>query len=196
MRRAGVNFATSRATVEYDPQQTSISDMMAEVRRTGYDTAGNAKAEFVVDDSARPSGSGTQLEEHLNSLPGVVRVDFNLAMRRVLVEYLADRIDLASIQEAIEAFGYTPSESRAGAEIEADGHSDEYRSLRRKFWVAAILSLPAGDCMGGNRSSCSRATRWRGHATSTVCLRKQQARVAADEFNGIAVETAGQLMAR
>lgn len=185
-----MNFATSRATVEYDPQQTSISDMMAEVRRTGYDTAGNAKAEFVVDDSARPSGSGTQLEEHLNSLPGVVRVDFNLAMRRVLVEYLADRIDLASIQEAIEAFGYTPSETHAGAEIEADGHSDEYRSLRRKFWVAAILSLPvlviawvetgpaaAGRLVGGamqhRRSACANSRReWLRMSSMALPLRR------------------------
>jgi Cu+-exporting ATPase len=142
VRRAGVNFASARATVEYDPGQTSIRDMMAEIKRTGYDTAGSAKADFVVDDSARPSGSSQQLEEHLNGLPGVVRVNFNLATRKVQVEYLADRVDLTAIRNAIKEFGYLVSDTPAGAEKEADGESDEYRMLRRKFWVAAILSLP------------------------------------------------------
>jgi Cu+-exporting ATPase len=142
VQRAGVNFASARATVEYDPAQISIRDMMAEIKRTGYETAGSAKADFVVDDSARPSGSSQQLEEHLNALPGVVKVNFNLAMRRVHVEYLADRIDLAAIRDAIKDFGYLVSDTPAGAEKEEDGESDEYRMLRRKFWVATVLSLP------------------------------------------------------
>ena len=142
VRRAGVNFASARATVEYDPGQISIRDMMAEIKRTGYETAGSAKAVFVVDDSARPSGSSQQLEEHVNALPGVVKVDFNLAMRKVRVEYLADRVDLVTIRNAIQTFGYVVSDTPADAVNEEGGESDEYRMLRRKFWVAAVLSLP------------------------------------------------------
>jgi Cu+-exporting ATPase len=142
VQRAGVNFASARATVEYDPSRVSIRDMMAEIKRTGYETAGSAKADFVVDDSARPSGSSQQLEEHLNVLPGVVKVDFNLAMRKVRVEYLADRIDLSTIRDAIKEFGYLVSDTPASAIKEEDGQSDEYRMLLRKFWVAAILSVP------------------------------------------------------
>lgn len=140
--RAGVNFATARATVEYDPNTLGIRDLMAEIKRTGYDTAGSAKAEFIVDDSARPSGSSIQLEQHLNALPGVVRVNFNLALRKVHVEYLADRIDLAAIRHAIKEFGYLVSDTPADAGIEADAENSEYRMLLRKFWVAAVLALP------------------------------------------------------
>lgn len=139
---AGVNFANSRATVEYDPRQTGIRDMLAEIRVTGYEAAGTAKADFVVDDSVRPAGSSQQLEEYLNELPGLVKVNFSLATRQVQVEYLADRVDLAAIRKAIDQFGYSVSDARDGGGKEEHGESDEFRMLRRKFWVAAILSLP------------------------------------------------------
>jgi len=142
VRHAGVNFASARATVEYDPGQVSIRDMMAEIKRTGYEAAGSAKVDFLVDDSARPSGSSQQLEAHLNALSGVVKVDFNLALRKVHIEYLADHVDLVTIRNAIQAFGYLVSDTSADAVKEVEGESDEYRMLRRKFWIAAVLSLP------------------------------------------------------
>src|SRR3712207_8850801 len=49
------------------------------VKEAGYDTANTARAEFIVDDSARPSGSAKPLEDHLNSLKGVVAASFNLS---------------------------------------------------------------------------------------------------------------------
>lgn len=142
VHRAGVNFASSRATVEYDSEQVGIRNLMAEIKRTGYDTAGSAQAEFVVDDSARPSGSSYQLEEHLNALPGVVNVNFNLATRNVHVDYLADRIDLATVRGAIKSFGYEVADTLGDAGREPGADSEEYRMLRRKFWVATVLSLP------------------------------------------------------
>lgn len=142
VQHAGVNFASARATVDYDPSQIGIRDLMAEIKRTGYETAGSAKVDFIVDDSARPAGSSQQLEGHLNAVPGIVRADFNLATRNVHVEYLSDRIELATIRNAIKEFGYLVSDTPADAGKEADGDSAEYRMLRRKFWVAALLSLP------------------------------------------------------
>ena len=56
VRRAAVNFATSRATVEYDPTATGTGRLVDTVRDDGYGVAGTARADFVVDDSARPSG--------------------------------------------------------------------------------------------------------------------------------------------
>ncbi|MGB7923570.1 MAG: heavy metal translocating P-type ATPase [Pyrinomonadaceae bacterium] len=79
VRRAGVNFATSRATVEYDPAATGIRELMETVKTVGYGTAGTTRDDF----------SGEAAED---------------------------------------------SEQAARAA--------EYRDLRRKFWVAAALSLP------------------------------------------------------
>ena len=148
VRRAGVNLATSRATVEYDPDATGVRQLMDAVKSTGYGTAGAARADFIVDDSARPAGSSQPLEQHVGRLPGVVGVSFNLGTMEVRVEYLPGAISGSALRRAIEEFGYRVREMPGGggdlAEGEAEGEArdSEYRMLRRKFWVAAVLSLP------------------------------------------------------
>lgn len=147
VRRAGVNFATSRATVEYDPAATGVRQLMDTVREVGYGTAGTARADFTVDDSARPSGSSQPLEKHVSSLKGVVSTSFNLGTMQVRVEYLPGATDVASIRDAIEEFGYTVRDTSADSassaeDSEANARRAEYEGIRRKFWIAAVLSLP------------------------------------------------------
>ncbi len=144
---AGVNFATSRATVEYNPAATGVHQLVDAVKGAGYDATGTARAEFVVDDSARPSGSAQPLEHYIERLPGVVRASFNLSAMQVRVEYVRTVTSDATLRTAIEDFGYrvreAPSSGGAAAEdIETAARDAEYRELRRKFWIAVVLALP------------------------------------------------------
>ena len=146
VQKASVNFATAKATVNYDPQTTGVGNLIQTVKDVGYDTTAPSRVEFVVDDSARPSGSSVQLENHLSKLPGVCAVNFNLATMDVAVEYLADATDAKKIRAAIEDFGYRVREvsgtTQSSEDSLAAAHAAEYADLKRKFWVAAILSLP------------------------------------------------------
>ncbi|HVG28773.1 MAG TPA: heavy metal translocating P-type ATPase [Pyrinomonadaceae bacterium] len=148
VRSAGVNFATARATVEYDPAATDSGRLVETIRGVGYGTSGAARAEFIIDDSARPSGSGQQLEKHLRGLGGVVSASFNLGTMEVRVEYLPGATDPRAIRRRIEGFGYRAREVQGGGgaaaaeDVEDAARAAEYRDLRRKFLVAAALSLP------------------------------------------------------
>lgn len=51
MNRAGVNFATERATVVYDPKVASVNQLIEAVREVGYDTSGVTPVDSVADDS-------------------------------------------------------------------------------------------------------------------------------------------------
>ena len=93
VRGAGVNFATSPAPVEYDPSATGVRQLIDTVRATGYGRAGTARADSIVDDSARPAGSARRLEQHLDAPTGVVQATFNFAQMEVRVEYLPGAID-------------------------------------------------------------------------------------------------------
>ena len=79
VRKAGVNLATNRATVEYDPRTTGVRELIARIEDAGYG---------VVRQTASGAGS-----------------------------------------ESVEDF-------------EATARRSEYEGLRRKFWLAAILSAP------------------------------------------------------
>ncbi|MHB9064510.1 MAG: heavy metal translocating P-type ATPase [Pirellulaceae bacterium] len=148
VHKANVNFATARATVEYDPRTTGLAQLIEKIRDVGYETAATARADFIVDDSARPSGSAVPMEKHLQSVRGVVAADFNLGTMEVRVEYLPGAIDIRQLKSQIETFGYrvaeTPAESDDvnAEDTEQRLREAELRELRRKFWIAAILSLP------------------------------------------------------
>ncbi len=120
--------------------------MIQTVKDVGYDTAGTQKIEFVVDDSARPSGSSIQLENHLKKVRGVIKADFNLATMQVIVEYLPENADTKQIRAAVEDFGYRVREVSGTNESAEDSlehaHAEEYSELKRKFWIAAVLSAP------------------------------------------------------
>jgi copper chaperone CopZ len=142
-----VNFATGRATVAYDPRRTGVRELMQTVRDVGYGTSGVAAAEFVVDDSARVSGTAQVLEHHLKAARGVVSAGFNLATMRVRVEFLETGTDARSIRKRIEELGYRVSEvtaddARTSLEREEEARAFEWRDLWRRFAVAAALSLP------------------------------------------------------
>jgi Cu+-exporting ATPase len=81
---AGVNFATSRATIEFDPAATSIQPLVETVRSAGYDAI-----------SPPPGGTG-----HTGSA-------------------------VWPLEDPLEHH-----------------HAQEYKDLRRRFIVAAVLSLP------------------------------------------------------
>ena len=145
--RAAVNFATSRAIVSYNSEETSIRGLMESVRDAGYGTAGTAQVVFIVDDSARPAGSPMPLEAKLEKLSGVVAASFNLSTMEVRVEYLPGKADLQSIRGAIAELGYRVLEApdvgnTPADDWEAAARDAEYAYLRRKFWIAAALSLP------------------------------------------------------
>jgi Cu+-exporting ATPase len=148
VRKAGVNFATGRATVEYDPRQFRVRDLLATVRDTGYEPASLATATFLLDDSARPSGTAGIVESRLKRLSGVAGVNFNLATMEVRVDYLPGTMDPRTLRRSIEELGYRVRETPSGAaaadapDTEQAARLAEYRDLRLKFWVAAILSLP------------------------------------------------------
>jgi Cu+-exporting ATPase len=146
VEKAAVNFATAKATVNYDPRQTNVPALIQTVKDAGYDTAPPSRVEFAVDDSAGSSGSSVQLESHLSKLRGITSVNFNLATMEVAVEYLSDLSDARQIRAAIEDFGYRVREVSGTTESAEDSlaaaHAAEYADLKRKFRVAAILSLP------------------------------------------------------
>ncbi len=148
VRKAGVNYATGRATVEYDPEATGLPQLIDRVRDIGYDTATTAQAEFIVDDSARPLGSATPLERELSRVSGVVGASFDIATMLVRVEYVPGATDVRSVRAAIEGFGYRVRATPQGAgtvtaeDSEVAARLAEYTDLRRKFWIAAVLSTP------------------------------------------------------
>ncbi|MBB4636161.1 heavy metal translocating P-type ATPase [Longimicrobium terrae] len=142
VHRAGVNFATGRATVEYDPAATGLPSLIHVVQNTGYGAAGSARAVLPVSAAAAlDDGRLTAVR----ALPGVVTAEADAGSLRI--DYLDGVTDERALRDAVRALGIPLGDTAATddaepVDVEAENRAAEYRETRRKFWVAAILSLP------------------------------------------------------
>jgi Cu+-exporting ATPase len=79
--------------------------------------------------------------------PGIVSARANLGPNAVDIEYQPEATDFALIRKAIEAAGYRVAETKIAptGEVVDPGEAaneEEYRTLMRKFWFAAAISVP------------------------------------------------------
>src|SRR2546425_3153770 len=136
-------------------------------RRGGGMTAPTAKTATVTIPIEGMSCAScvVKIEHGLSAVPGVSRAAVNLATEQATVEYQPGVTDPAAIQETIRFLGYTPvmlesvlpptltlprqGEGTSGAlSLQGRGVDREdrkraaYRALKRRFWVAAALSMP------------------------------------------------------
>jgi Cu+-exporting ATPase len=139
---ANVNFATSRATVLFDPRLVRPADFVSSIRDTGYDV-GTVKAVIPVEGIVCAS-CVQKIEKSLLELRGVTRAAVNLATGRASVEYLPSETNLGELREAIEAAGYKVLEmpdAVEGEDIEAILRQKEYRLLRARFIAGILLAV-------------------------------------------------------
>src|ERR687889_1331511 len=134
VERAAVNLATERATVSYDPRQTTVADIAAAVERAGYGVADLPSEPVVAPElappaPASPNGSDDatlqaateavlpiegmtcascvrRVEKGLEKVPGVTAANVNLTTERATVAYDPAVADLATLRTAVERAGY------------------------------------------------------------------------------------------
>ena len=74
---ATVNFATERATIQFDPTQTALSTIIARVEKTGY---GVAQASLDLPVTGMTCASCVRnVERAISKKPGILSVNVNLA---------------------------------------------------------------------------------------------------------------------
>ncbi|MEN3334634.1 MAG: P-type Cu+ transporter [Blastocatellia bacterium] len=87
------------------------------------------------------------IEQSLSATAGVRRANVNFATLRAAVEYDPATTDVPHLVEAVKEAGYRASDIAEAefadeADAERAAREKEYNEARRKFWVAAWLSLP------------------------------------------------------
>ncbi|MCS6777206.1 MAG: heavy metal translocating P-type ATPase [Chloroherpetonaceae bacterium] len=101
-----------------------------------------ARAELVIT-GMTCAACARRIERQLSRVPGVRQAGVNYATARATVEYENGVADLPRLIQTIEATGYGAC-ALPGSEEEvvADPEQTAIRDLRRRFLVAALLSLP------------------------------------------------------
>ena len=142
---ASVNLATKTASVDCDPARAKVTDLLQAIRASGY-TVGTATMRVPIK-NMHCSSCVIRVELALQMTPGVIAARASLGSNAVDIEYQPERTDFQEIRKSIESAGYRVAEPKFGPASEVLDPAEavneqEYRSLMRKFWFAAVVSVP------------------------------------------------------
>ena len=140
VERAGVNFATEKATVEYDARETSTKELHAAVKKVGYniadaDTLGLLRLRILGMDNQHCVKTVTGVME---SLPGILTYNLQTNEKGV-INYDPKTISVHKIKNAIEKVGYTPVEDVGTA---VDVRTREIQKTGKLLLVSFVITLP------------------------------------------------------
>jgi Cu+-exporting ATPase len=146
VKDAKVNFASEKATVEYDPAVADLAAIEKVIEATGYTVIRPKKGEgdvlrLKVVGMDNPHCVGT-VGGAVSSLPGIISKDLRVNEKAV-IKYDSSKVDPAKIKAVIKEAGYTPiEEEEVTVDIEREAREKEIRNLRNRFFGALVLSLP------------------------------------------------------
>ena len=152
--KAVVNFAASKAYVEFDPARVGHEGLVSAVEKAGYGVRrpDRGRAVALLVEGLGGARDARSVEQALRSLDGVMDVDVGLATGRVRVSYEPTSLRASALLEAVKGagFGVTLSEARDG---EAEARKAEVRAFRIRLATAWAFSLPLlyvamGDMLG------------------------------------------------
>lgn len=149
VRAARVNPATATAHIDHDPARVPAAAIARAIRSAGY-AVGTARMRIPIK-SMHCASCVTRIELALRMTPGILSAQASLGTGAVDVEYQPEAVSFERLRKAIESSGHKIAD-RSAAEIEAAIGEDtdpedaaqesEYRTLMRKFWFAAAVSVP------------------------------------------------------
>ncbi|WP_424015393.1 heavy metal translocating P-type ATPase [Halorubrum xinjiangense] len=152
--RADANYATDEATVEYDPEATSLASIYDAIEDAGYGAVSETATVAITDMTCANCADANR--DALEAVPGVVDADVNYATDEAQVRYNPAETSLSALYDAVEDAGYSPVRENEGADGQStDGEGDgsgesardaarnaEIRKQRRLTLFGAALSAP------------------------------------------------------
>lgn len=147
VKKAEVNYATEKATVEFDEAKIASAKCVEAIKKLGYSayeaetvSAGLKTAKLKVIGMHSPHCAGI-VEGALKRLKGVKQITVDFPTERAEVTFGPEQIRLSEIMRAIKDAGYEPIEEKKEAEdLEKQAREKEISELKLKFAVGAVLS--------------------------------------------------------
>ncbi|MBA7594429.1 Copper-exporting P-type ATPase [subsurface metagenome] len=133
-----VNFASEKASIEYDPSKISLARIKDTISQLGYGTA-TRKSIFPVGGMTCAS-CVARVEQALSSVPGVISANVNLASEKATVEYI-EGTEFTELRRAVEDAGYELGSEAETLEDVTTAARREIKRVRNRFIFAAVLGL-------------------------------------------------------
>ncbi|MBI4149328.1 heavy metal translocating P-type ATPase [Candidatus Woesearchaeota archaeon] len=144
--RANVNFATEKATVEYDKGKTNKEELERVIEKTGYTVIQEVPSgtyrelRLKVIGMDNPHCVGT-VGDALHTLPGIISKEL-LVNQKAVIRFDPSLTSVSEVKKAIQKAGYEPIEEESSADTEKEARGREIQRLKREVLAGFIISLP------------------------------------------------------
>lgn len=131
-----VSLASQKATVEIDKGKTSVDDLLAAIKESGYEVAAE---EMTIPIGLMTCASCVRrVEQALLAVEGVVSANVNLATEKGTVAYIPSVVTPNRIKQTIIDAGYEVREAEeAGEALKPRSEAEE---IKRRLIIAAVLT--------------------------------------------------------
>ncbi len=141
VERTSVNLSSERASVEFDPSLLTVGEIVARVRRAGYDVA-LGDADLTIR-RLSDSNDADRLQRALTKLPGVMDANVGFASERAKVRYIPTVISQSEIRRAVREAGFEALEiSGMTEDVERRAREREIAHQRRLLITGLLLTAP------------------------------------------------------
>lgn len=140
---ATVNFATERASVNYDPTLVDLDALVNRVKNAGYDVA-TAKIELPIT-GMTCAACERNVSRALKKPDGVLDVSVNLATERAVVTYVPGVTSRRVLIDSVEKAGYgviDTSNVDAPEDAEQAAREAEIQHQKRLVIIGTLFSIP------------------------------------------------------
>jgi Cu+-exporting ATPase len=141
VEEAGVNLASEKAKVTYDPSKTNTDNIIEKIQKIGY---GVREEKLILSVTGMTCAAcSTRIEKVLNKQQGVVKATVNLASEKATVDYVSGKTNVENLIAAIKKAGYGAAPvTKENEEAEKDSRVKEYKQQRRLFIIGTLISVP------------------------------------------------------
>ena len=142
IENASVNFASEKATVEYDAKAVSESKIKETIEKTGYKVIDHNESKLTLKvmgmDSPHCAGI---VEKALLNKEGIKKADLNFSTSKAVVYFNNEKIRPSEIKSIIKSAGYEPLEE-SSQDKEKEVREKEIKKLRNHTIISIIITIP------------------------------------------------------
>ncbi len=138
---AVVNLSSERATVEFHPEMTGLTELIGRIERAGYGVALGEADLFIQGLS--DDNDAKRLEKALSKLEGVREVLVSFATEKARVRYVPTLISQVELRKAVGVSGFSTVMADSEVEdAEAKAREVEIREQRRLLLIGILFTAP------------------------------------------------------
>jgi len=146
--KVSVNYPNESAAITYSTSKTSVPDLTEVIRGAGYDVKSNQSKVDLKVDGMTCGSCVASVEKALNSVPGVMQVNVNLATEQATVSFDPDAASQRDLIKAVVSSGYEAAVLRLDAPATPTEDADaQVETARKRLILAWALTGPVAVLM-------------------------------------------------